>query len=96
VSRLFIDLYLDEDVDVLVASLVRARGFAASTTQEARQPDKNDAEQLAYESVSTRHCSRTTARTLRPWPNNTLKQGKGIVALSLPCDARHTRLSDSC
>jgi hypothetical protein len=48
VSRLFIDLYLDEDVDVLVAGLVRARGFAASTTQEAGQPGKNDAEQLAY------------------------------------------------
>lgn len=26
-SRLFIDLYLDEDVDVLVAELVQARGF---------------------------------------------------------------------
>jgi hypothetical protein len=48
VSRLFIDLYLDEDVDVLVAGLIRARGFAASTTQEAGQPGKNDAEQLAY------------------------------------------------
>ena len=26
-SRLFIELFLDEDVDVLVADLVRARGF---------------------------------------------------------------------
>ena len=26
-SRLFIELYLDEDVDVLVAGLIRARGF---------------------------------------------------------------------
>jgi len=27
VTRTFIELYLDEDVDVLVAELVRARGF---------------------------------------------------------------------
>ena len=37
-SRLFIELYLDEDVDVLVADLVRARGFKVTTTQEARLP----------------------------------------------------------
>jgi hypothetical protein len=34
-SRLFIELYLDEDVSVLVAKLVRALGFEAITTQEA-------------------------------------------------------------
>jgi hypothetical protein len=33
-SRLFIELYLDEDVDVLVAGLIRARGFQTITTQE--------------------------------------------------------------
>jgi len=48
VSRLFIELYLDEDVDVLIADLVRARGFQAITTQEAGQTGKNDAEQFAY------------------------------------------------
>lgn len=47
-SRLFIELYLDEDVSVLVADLVRARGFVASTTQEAGQLARNDAEQLEY------------------------------------------------
>ena len=45
---LFIDLYLDEDVDVLVADLIRARGFGAMTTQEAEQIGKTDAEQLAF------------------------------------------------
>jgi hypothetical protein len=35
VSRLFIALYLDEDVSVLVAELLRARGFTTQTTQEA-------------------------------------------------------------
>ena len=47
-SHLFIELYLDEDVDVLLAQLMRARGFVAVTTQEAGQLGNNDAEQLAY------------------------------------------------
>lgn len=32
-SQLFIALYLDEDVDVLVARLIRARGFSATTAR---------------------------------------------------------------
>jgi predicted nuclease of predicted toxin-antitoxin system len=48
VSQLFIELYLDEDVDVLVAELVRARGFSAITTREANQLGANDIEQLSY------------------------------------------------
>ena len=47
-NRLFVELYLDEYVDVLVADLVRARGFKATTTQEAGQIQNSDAEQLAY------------------------------------------------
>jgi predicted nuclease of predicted toxin-antitoxin system len=47
-SRLFIELYLDEDMDVLVAELLRGRGFVVSTTQEAQQLQAKDAEQLAY------------------------------------------------
>jgi hypothetical protein len=48
VSRLFIELYLDEDVDVLVADLIRARGFAVVTTREADQLGNDDAAQLTY------------------------------------------------
>jgi len=48
VSGLFIELYLDEDVDVLVAELVRARGFSVTTTREANQLGKDDLSQLAY------------------------------------------------
>ncbi len=47
-SRLFIELYLDEDVNVLIANLVRARGFSAVTTQQAGRKKKNDADQLAF------------------------------------------------
>jgi|SRR6185436_16264548 len=47
-NRLFIELYLDEDVDVLIADLLRARGFKATTTQEAGQLGNGDEEQLPY------------------------------------------------
>ena len=36
-TTLFIELYLDEDVNVLVAALLRARGFTALTTREVGQ-----------------------------------------------------------
>jgi predicted nuclease of predicted toxin-antitoxin system len=48
VTELFISLYLDEDVDVLVATLVRANGFDAISTQAARQAGNGDPEQLAF------------------------------------------------
>ena len=47
-NALFIALYLDEDVDVLIADLIRARGFAVTTTQEAGQVQNSDAAQLTY------------------------------------------------
>jgi len=47
-SQLFIDLYLDEDVNVLIADLVRARGFRVTTTRTAGQKGTTDADQLAF------------------------------------------------
>ena len=47
-NQLFIRLYMDEDVDVLVADLIRARGFQALTTEEAGRKKKDDEEQLAF------------------------------------------------
>lgn len=46
--RLFIELYADEDVDVLVAGLLRARGFDVLTTRDARNLHATDEEQLAF------------------------------------------------
>ena len=46
-NRFFIELYLDEDVDVLVADLLRARGFVATTTRDAGKLQASDAEQMA-------------------------------------------------
>ena len=46
--RLFIELYADEDVSVLVAELLRARGFSVTTTRDAGRLGRTDAEQLSY------------------------------------------------
>ena len=47
-SRLFINLYLDEDVSVLIATLMRSRGLSATTTIEAGNGGHSDAVQLAF------------------------------------------------
>ena len=47
-SSVFICLYLDEDVNVLVADLLQARGFDIITARDAGQLRATDAEQLAY------------------------------------------------
>lgn len=60
-SRLFIELYLDEDVSALVAGLLRARGFDVETTHDARRTAADDAEQLAY-AVSRRRALLTHNR----------------------------------
>ncbi|BAY29536.1 hypothetical protein NIES2107_13790 [Nostoc carneum NIES-2107] len=41
-------LYLDEDVHVLVADLLKARGFDAITARDAGKLQISDEEQLAY------------------------------------------------
>lgn len=47
-SNFFISLYLDEDVNVLIAELIKARGFDAITTRDAGQLNATDSNQLAY------------------------------------------------
>lgn len=47
-DQVFIELYSDEDVSVLVAELVRARGFAVVTTLEANNLGKSDHDQLDF------------------------------------------------
>ena len=41
-------LYLDEDVSVVVAAILAARGFPAVTVRDSKQLGRPDAEQLAY------------------------------------------------
>ena len=60
-NRLFIDLYLDEDVDVLVADLLRARGFVAVTTRDAGNLGTSDSHQLG-QAVATQRAILTHNR----------------------------------
>jgi predicted nuclease of predicted toxin-antitoxin system len=45
-----VPLYLDEDVRVLLAEVLRSRGYLATHTLEAGRCGKSDEEQLAYAS----------------------------------------------
>lgn len=47
-SPLFARLYLDEDVHMRVAKIVRGRGFTIRTTRGAERLGATDAEQLAF------------------------------------------------
>ncbi len=47
-DRIFIELYLDEDVDVLAARKLEAHGFSVLTTRDAGQLGNTDIEQLEY------------------------------------------------
>ena len=47
-DKLFIEIYLDEDVNVLMANLIRSRGFTVKTTQETGNLGKTDYEQFEF------------------------------------------------
>lgn len=47
-TKLFVELYTDEDVDVLVAELLRARGFVVQTTRDAGNLGQDDQSQFEY------------------------------------------------
>lgn len=53
-SRLFAALYLDEDVDTLLADLLRARDFDVITTVEAGRHGTDDPTQFAYAAAEGR------------------------------------------
>lgn len=47
-NRLFIHLFLDENVDILVAKILRAKGYKVVTTDEVNRKGKTDPEQLKF------------------------------------------------
>lgn len=47
-NRLFIEIYLDEDVDVLIAELLRSHGFVALTARDAGMRGQGDDVHLEY------------------------------------------------
>lgn len=61
-TPLFTALYLDEDVDILLAELVRGYGFDVLTAHAAGQLGGTDADQLAY-AISQKRALVTHNRT---------------------------------
>ena len=61
-NALFISLYLDEDVNVLIADRVRARDFSAITAVSVGNLGKSDEEQLAF-AATNGYASLTHNRT---------------------------------
>ena len=47
-NNIFINLYLDEDVNVLVADIIKARGFEITTTRDEKQLQNSDEKQLNF------------------------------------------------
>ena len=47
-SKLFIEIYLDENVHVLIAKIIQSHGFKAVTTQEVGRRGTSDPNQLEY------------------------------------------------
>ncbi len=47
-NLVFAQVFLDEDVDLIVANMLRSHGFDVLTTQEAGRKAKSDPDQLAF------------------------------------------------
>lgn len=47
-NKLFIEIYLDENVHVLIAKIIQSHGFKAVTTQDVGRKGASDLEQLEY------------------------------------------------
>jgi predicted nuclease of predicted toxin-antitoxin system len=50
VNKLFAEIYLDENVHVLIAKIVRSHGFKTVTTRDVERRGVSDPEQLRYAS----------------------------------------------
>ena len=79
-NQLFVDLYLDEDVNVLIADLVRARGFRVTTTQAAGQVGTTDASQLAF--ATSQGKALLTHNRVHFWRKHILRKRKLTTELS--------------
>ena len=73
-------LYLDEDVDPLLARILTQRGFDVLTTQDAGQRSATDADQLAFAARAGRALMLTTSRTSPPLLANMVKAVGCIMA----------------
>jgi hypothetical protein len=56
-SRIFSELYIDEDVSALLTKLLRSRGFVVVSAQEAGTLGGSDEEQLRTPQAYEKRCS---------------------------------------
>ena len=47
-NKLFVEIYLDENVHVLIAKIIQSHGFTAITTQDVGRKGASDPSQLQY------------------------------------------------
>ncbi len=47
-NKIFIEIYLDENVHVLIAKIIQSHGFKAVTTQDVGRKGTSDPDQLEY------------------------------------------------
>jgi hypothetical protein len=98
-SQIFIELYLDEDVDVLIAELLRGRGFSVTNTRDAGQLGCTDDEQLAYAARERKTLvthNRAHFEALAREYLSTWTKGGRIRASSWPGGTLPTKSSDGC
>lgn len=93
-SRVFIELYLDEDVSVVVSDLLRARGFVAVTTREAGRLGGTNAEQLEYAMRERKTLLTHNRADFELLARQYFPQGKRIRASS-PCAAHRMKSSNA-
>ena len=63
-----IKLYLDEDMDVALATALRQRGFDALTTQEAGNTHRPDEQQLAFAAAAWGSGANGLVKRRSKWP----------------------------
>ena len=87
-ARRFIELYLDEDVDTLIATLARARGFTAETTVAAGNRAAGDEQQLVYAAERGLTLLTHNRAHFEQLANVWLGSGVRTPEFSSPCAAR--------
>ncbi len=80
-NRIFIELYLDEDVNVIIADLLRGRGFIATTALDEGQLGKTDEEQLTYSIDQKKTLLTHNRQDFETLALNMLVLGKHILVL---------------
>ena len=95
-SRLFVELYFDEDVSAVLTKLLRSRGFVVTEAREAGMLGCSDDAQLAY-AVSHQLCLVTHNRVdFEALLKGTSRMTGSITASSSQSVERLTRSFNGC